>query len=148
MTAKTKTTTRIDVALHDGPVDSVALDWPADCGAETVFLGRTRIETHAEHGKLVRLAYEVYEPMALNLLEQMARDAAARFDCRAVRVVHSYGDVAPGQASVVIQVATPHRGDAFDACRHLIDQIKQKLPVWKKEIWQDGETFVEGCCAS
>lgn len=138
---------RIDTSLHDGPVEAVALDWPADCGGECVFLGRTRVETHPEHGKLLRLEYEAYGPMAAKLLHEIAGDAAEKFGCRAVRIVHARGVVAPGQASVVIQAAAPHRGEAFDACRWCIERIKHELPVWKREIWERGETFSEGCCA-
>ncbi|MCX5658965.1 MAG: molybdenum cofactor biosynthesis protein MoaE [Planctomycetota bacterium] len=137
----------IDVALCQGPAAIAALDWPGGCGAENVFVGRTRRERHAEFGELIRLEYECYGPMALKLLDAMARDAATRFGCRAVRIVHAQGRVEPGQASVVIQVATPHRGEAFAACRHLIDRIKHELPIWKREVWERGETFVEGCCA-
>ena len=136
----------IEVAVQDGPVSAVDLDWPGACGAECVFLGRTREETHETYGPLVRLAYEVYEPMATKVLRQMATDAAAKFGCQAVRIVHAQGDVAVGEASVVIQVATPHRGEAFEACRSLIDRLKHELPVWKREVWESGETFVEGCC--
>jgi molybdopterin synthase catalytic subunit len=135
------------VAVHDGPVSVVELDWPGGCGGECVFLGRTRGESHGEFGPLVRLEYEVYEPMATKVLGSMAKDAAKKFGCRAVRLVHARGSVAPGEASVVIQVATPHRGEAFEACRYLIDRLKHDLPVWKREVWRDGETFVDGCCA-
>lgn len=138
---------RIIAAVQDGPVGAIDLDWPGACGGECVFLGRTRSETHPEFGPLIRLAYEVYAPMAQKVLEQMASDAAERYGCQAVRIVHARGPVAPGEASVVIQVASPHRGESFEACRYLIDRIKQDLPVWKREVWRDGETFVDGCCA-
>lgn len=137
----------INTSLHEGPVEVRPLDWPTDCGAEAAFLGRTRHESHAEFGDLLRLEYEVYSPMAERLLETMARDAAVRWDCRIVRMAHARGVVAPGQASVVIQVGTPHRSEAFTACRYLIDRIKHELPIWKREIWERGTTFVEGCCA-
>lgn len=139
--------TFVFAALHSGPVDAAALPWPDDCGAECVFLGRTRRETHPQFGRLVRLEYEVYAPMARRLLEAMARDAAMRWHCRAVRLVHAQGAIDPGEASVAIQVATPHRGEAFAACRYLIDRLKHELPIWKREVWERGETFVEGCCA-
>lgn len=135
------------MALTDGPVDTAPLDWPPDCGGEASFLGRTRVETHPEFGNLVRLEYEVFGPMARKLMQQMAEEAARRFQCRCIRMVHACGSVLPGQASVVIQVAAPHRGEAFSACRHLIDTLKHELPIWKREIWERGETFVEGCCA-
>jgi molybdopterin synthase catalytic subunit len=137
----------IFVAVQDGPVRVVDMDWPGVCGGECVFLGRTREETHPQFGPLIRLEYQVYGPMAQKVLEQMSADAAERYGCRAVRIVHAQGSVEPGEASVVIQVATAHRGEAFEACRYLIDRIKRDLPVWKREVWRDGETFVEGCCA-
>jgi len=138
---------QIETDLQTGPVSIEPLDWPADCGAEACFLGRTRSEVHPEMGALQRLEYEVYEPMVRSRMRQLAQEAAARFDCRRVRMVHAMGPVQIGQASVVIQVAAPHRGEAFAACRHLIDTLKHDLPIWKREIWQHGETFVEGCCA-
>jgi molybdopterin synthase catalytic subunit len=137
----------IVTALHPGPVAAETLDWPTDCGAESVFLGRTRRETHPRFGPLIRLEYEVYAPMATKLLRTMAEEAAQRWDCRIVRVAHAQGVVPPGQASVVIQVGTPHRTEAFTACRYLIDRIKHELPIWKREVFERGETFVEGCCA-
>ena len=152
MTTGTKTAAltvepRIEVGLKSEAVTTVDLDWPADCGGEVCFLGRTRQEIHPEHGELKRLEYEVYEPMAQKLMEDMARHASSRFGCRVVRLVHAQGPVEPGQASVVIQVAGPHRSEAFAACRYLIDRLKHELPIWKREIWAQGQTFVEGCCA-
>lgn len=136
----------VETTVVDGPTGLTALDWPADCGGECVFLGRTRAETHPQYGPLVRLEYEVYSPMAEKLLEKMAATAVRRFGCRVVRIAHARGPIDPGQVSVVIQVATPHRHEAFDACRYLIDRLKHELPVWKRQMWQHGQTFVEGCC--
>lgn len=131
-------------SIHEGPVPVIALDSPHDCGAECIFIGRTRGETHPNHGALLRLEYEMYEPMAAKLLREMAEQAAARWVCGSVRIVHAKGAVPLGEASVVIQVVTPHRAASFEACRHLIEKLKQELPVWKREIWERGETFVEG----
>jgi len=137
----------IETAIIEGPVTISSFDWPGDCGAECIFIGRTRSETHPKFGQLLRLEYEIYEPMVDALLKQMTQDIAAKFDCRAVRLVHAKGAVQPGEASVVIQTASPHRSESFAACRALIDRLKHELPIWKREIWQRGETFVEGCCA-
>ena len=137
----------VETAVIEGPVEPSTVSWPSDCGAEAVFLGRTRVESHPQFGRLVLLEYEVYEPMAVQLLAKMARDAVYRFGCRAVRIVHAKGRVEPGQASIVIQVATPHRIQAFEACRYLIDRLKHELPIWKLEIWERGRTHVTGCCA-
>jgi molybdopterin synthase catalytic subunit len=139
---------KIDVGLSPGPVAEVVMDWPDACGAEVVFLGRTRRERHEKYGALVRLEYEAYGPMVEKLLGEMARDAAAKWDCYAVRMLHAHGPVLPGEASIVIQVATPHRSEAFLAGKYLIDRVKHELPVWKREVWERGTTFVEGCCVS
>ncbi len=152
-TAMTEILRHFDVQLAPGPpgppgppggVEAVALDWPEACGAECVFLGRTRAQTHPQMGPLQYLNYEVYEPMALKLLNAMVADAAERFDARAIRMIHSQGKVAIGEASVVIQVATPHRGASFEACRYLIDRLKQELPVWKQEVWETGQSHPPG----
>ena len=140
-------TARIQTLIQDGPVQASSLDWPGDCGAEALFRGRTRQEEHSEFGPLLRLEYEVYEPMASKLLEAMAHEAAQRWGCGAIRLVHARGPIEPGQASVVVQVAAPHRGEAFAACRYLIDRLKHELPIWKRQIWQGGQTFSAGCCA-
>jgi len=139
----------IITGLCDGPV--AAIDWPtfpefpgAGAGGECVFLGRTRGETHPDHGPLIRLDYEAYIPMVEKQLDQLARDIAAAHGCAAVRLVHAIGPVAVGEASVVIQTLTAHRAEAFAACREAIDRLKAELPIWKREIWEDGQTFVEG----
>lgn len=137
----------IDIAICDGPVSIDTLNWPGDCGAECLFVGRTRDEVHEQYGKLIRLSYEVYEPMVLKLMQRMCKEIAQQYDAHAIRLVHSKGDVAPGQGSVVIQVATPHRSESFVACKAVIDRLKHELPIWKREIWEHGETYVEGCCA-
>ncbi|MEO0515394.1 MAG: molybdenum cofactor biosynthesis protein MoaE [Planctomycetota bacterium] len=136
--------------LHDGPV--AAIDLPMfpglpgfpGAGGECVFLGRTRGETHPAHGPLRRLDYEAYAPMVEKLLDQLARELAAAHGCAAIRMVHATGPVAVGEASVVIQTLTAHRAEAFAACRAGIDRLKAELPIWKREIWEDGQTFVEG----
>ncbi len=137
---------RIETSLHDGPVALAEFDWGdlPDCGAEAAFLGRTRAEVHPQLGPLRRLDYEVYEPMALRLMEQLARQAAQQWHCAAVRLIHARGSVPVGRASVVIQSAAPHRAQALDACRWLIDRVKHDLPIWKHEIWDRGRTFAPG----
>lgn len=139
----------IDVQLLRQPVTAVPFDpFPQPAGAECVFLGRTRVETHPEHGRLQRLWYESYEPMALLMLRELAERAVERFDCLAVRVHHAVGEVPPGDASVVVQVVCGHRDAAFRACRFLIDELKQSAPIWKREQWQDGTTWAEGQAAA
>lgn len=134
----------IITGIEHEPVTRQQMTIAPACGAECDFVGYTRAETHETHGRLLRLEYEAYEPMAAQLLQVMAEEAAARFDCHAVRLVHAVGPVPIGQASIVIQVICGHRGASFAACRYLIERVKAELPVWKREIWERGETFAPG----
>lgn len=134
----------IDVKLVNHPVSVSAIEpFPAQAGTECIFLGRTRSETHPDHGKLVRLEYEVYTTMAVHQLRDLAQQSINQFDCLAVRIHHSLGTIQIGEASVLVQVACGHRDKSFEACRFLIDQLKQVVPIWKCEIWEDGFTWSE-----
>jgi molybdopterin synthase catalytic subunit len=135
----------LDVRLLDGPVRYEPIEpFPQPAGAEAVFLGRTRDEEHDERGPLRRLGYEAYRPMAERVLNELATEAVQRFGCRAVRVHHAIGEVPLGQASVLVQVVAGHRTEAFDACRFLIDELKQRAPIWKREQWTEGATWSAG----
>lgn len=135
----------ISVALVNHPVDYAPLkDLPDGAGGECVFLGRTRRDRHSKHGGLVRLSYEAYVPMAEQVLRELAQQAVSEFGCLAVRVVHALGEVPVGAASVMVQVACGHRGEAFEACRFLIDRLKTEAPIWKREVWEDGTTWSAG----
>jgi molybdopterin synthase catalytic subunit len=134
-----------DIQLFDHPVAAVSLEsFPRSAGAECIFLGRTRLESHPQHGDLQRLEYEAYEPMAVRVLNDLAQKHAARFGCLAVRIHHALGVVPPGQASVLVQVLCPHRAASFDACRAIIDELKSTVPIWKRERWADGTTWSRG----
>lgn len=109
-----------------------------------MFLGRTRRERHARHGELRTLVYEAYQPLAVQVLRAMADEAVTRWGCLAVRIHHTVGEVPLGEASVLVQVACPHRDHAFAACRFLIDELKSRAPIWKREQWQDGSTWSRG----
>ena len=127
-----------DVRLVQGPVAPASLaPFPPHAGAECVFVGRTREDVHAEHGTLVRLEYEAYEPMALRVMQSLAHDAVAA-GAAAVRLHHALGSVPVGDASVLVQVAAPHRDAAFTLCRTLIDRTKSEVPIWKREVWRTG----------
>lgn len=109
-----------------------------------MFLGRTRGERHPLHGGLTRLFYEAYRPMAERVLRDLSAQAAATFSCEFIAIEHALGDVAVGEASVLVRVAAPHRAAAFDACRFLIDRLKTEAPIWKRECWEDGATWSPG----
>jgi molybdopterin synthase catalytic subunit len=139
------TIAHIDVRLLAHPVEHQPFrPFPQPAGAECVFLGRTRVERHAEHGPLRRLSYEAYEPLAERVMAELADEAVARFGCLAVRLHHAVGDVPSGEASVLVQVVCGHRDESFRACRHLIDELKRRVPIWKREVWSDGTTWAEG----
>lgn len=128
------------------PIDLAALERAArrpDCGALAIFLGTTR--DHHQGRKVVGLAYEAYERMALPALERIEREAVSRFAVASCRIVHRLGDVPVAEASVAVLVAAAHRGAAFDACRWAMDELKRGVPIWKKEHFAEGgEGWVEG----
>ena len=122
------------------PVDRVrefATGDPA-LGGIVTFEGVTRGETDAEHGALLRLDYEAYEPMAVRELHRLADEARARWGTGRAAIVHRVGSVPPGESSVLIVAAYPHRAEAFEACRFLIDTLKKDAPIWKKDVFADG----------
>ena len=130
------------VGLTDVPIDVSALEQalagPGD-GALVTFVGRAR--NRAEDGRqVVELEYEAYPEMAQGVLRQIAQETEQRFGVR-VAVVHRCGVVPIGQAAVAIITAAAHRGVAYDANRHVIEEIKQRLPIWKRERFADGSQW-------
>lgn len=122
------------------------LKLPED-GAAVIFEGVVRNQTRGR--RTLHLDYEGYESMALKQMEALAEDARSRFAIRAVALVHRLGRLEIGETSVLIVVASAHRGPAFEACRWIIDRLKKTVPIWKKEyfddgaVWADGEPFPE-----
>jgi molybdopterin synthase catalytic subunit len=111
-------------------------------GAALIFEGVVRNQTRGR--KTLYLDYEAYEEMALEQLESLADQALQRFQLRDVAIIHRLGRLEIGETSVLIAVVSPHRAAAFDACRWLIDTLKQKVPIWKKEYFQDGAVWADG----
>jgi len=111
-------------------------------GGIVVFEGVVRDNAR---GKQVRyLEYDVYEEMAIEQIRTIIAEAQQRWGVERIAVAHRFGRLEIGEASVIIVVASPHRGEAFDACRYIIDTLKRTVPIWKKEVATDGETWVEG----
>jgi molybdopterin synthase catalytic subunit len=131
------------VRLTRAPIDLGALTGttPAD-GAVCLFVGVVRNESGGR--RVSHLEYEAYEEMALPLMEQIAAEAAARWPVTEVRVVHRLGRLQIGEPSVAVAVASPHRAEAFAACRYVIDTVKARVPIWKKEFYADGSAWIEG----
>ena len=118
-----------------------ALQNPED-GALVVFEGVVRNNANDKNVRF--LEYEAYEPMALKKIEEIGLQAQKDFGIRDITIVHRLGHMDVGECSIVIAVASGHRGPAFDACRYAIDTIKKIVPIWKKEFYEDGELWIEG----
>ena len=111
-------------------------------GGIVVFEGVVRDNAR---GKQVRyLEYDVYEQMAEQQIRTIVAEAKRRWSVEHVAVAHRFGRLEIGEASVIIVVASPHRGEAFEACRYIIDTLKTTVPIWKKEVGTTGEEWVEG----
>jgi molybdopterin converting factor subunit 1 len=119
-----------------------------DCGAIATFSGVVRGETATDQGMRATdfLEYEAYTEMAEAMLAQIGEEIKQRWPkVQAVSILHRVGRCEVGEPSVVIAVATPHRGDGcFEACRYAIERLKAIVPIWKQENWSDGQVWVEG----
>jgi molybdopterin converting factor subunit 1 len=125
--------------LVHGVIDARVLE--AECrtdadGAVVTFAGTTR--NHNDGAAVLSLRYEAYTEMAHKVMCGLFEETIRRFPITRARVVHRVGEVPVGEASVVVVVASPHRGPAFDACRYLMDRLKHEVPIWKLEQLRDG----------
>jgi molybdopterin synthase catalytic subunit len=111
-------------------------------GAVVVFDGIVRDNTRGR--RTLHLDYEAYEAMAEKHIAELAAQAVERYGVRGVTLVHRLGRLEIGETSVLIVVASAHRGPAFEACRWLIDTLKKTVPIWKKEIFVDGAVWADG----
>lgn len=133
------------VALTREPIDAqnlIAAAKRSEDGAVVVFDGIVRNHSRGRH--TLYLEYEAYEEMALRQMRQLAEEARERFAVRHATVVHRLGRLEIGETSVLIVVASAHRAQAFEACRWLIDTLKQTVPIWKKETFTDGAVWSPG----
>jgi molybdopterin synthase catalytic subunit len=121
-----------------------AVDGPG-AGAVVTFLGLVR--DHNLGRKVLFLEYEAYTPLADKALALIVEEAQARWTGARMAIHHRTGRLEIGEASVIIAVATPHRADAFAACRYAIERIKQIVPIWKHEHFEGGEVWIEGATA-
>jgi len=130
------------------PLDSEAVSSivsSSDCGAVTTFVGFVR----DEHGgrRVLWLEYEAYAPLALKAFKRIDEEAGERWPSIALAIHHRIGRVEIGEPSVVIAAASPHRAEAFAACRYAIERIKQIAPIWKHEHFEGGQVWIEGATA-
>jgi molybdopterin synthase catalytic subunit len=109
-------------------------------GGIDVFIGTVRDQTKEK--KVVRLEFEAYEKMALNEMQRIADEMIKRWPLHKVLIHHRVGVLQIGEVPVVIAVSASHRAAAFEACQYAIDTLKQTVPIWKKEVFEDGEEWV------
>jgi molybdopterin synthase catalytic subunit len=132
------------VALADDALPvAAAADWVVlpRCGAVALFVGTARDHAGDRTG-VERLTYEAYEEQAVPKLAEVAGEVRARWpEVGRIALLHRTGELAIGDAAVVVAVSTPHRGAAFDAARYAIDAVKATVPIWKKESWAGGESW-------
>ena len=109
-------------------------------GGIVTFTGSTRSSTKDK--KVKYLFYDAYVPMARSEMAKIADFIAETFEVRDIAMVHRIGKVPIGETSVLVATAAPHRAEAFKACRYAIDTLKNTVPIWKKEFFEDGEVWV------
>jgi len=130
------------VGLSPEPLDveSLVRAVRADAhGGVVTFLGTTRETSPDDPRPVSALEYEAYPTMALAEMEAIAHETERRFGPLGIAIVHRTGRVALGEPSVAVVIAAAHRGAAFDACRFAIDALKSRVPIWKREIYRDGD---------
>ncbi|GAA4016739.1 molybdopterin synthase catalytic subunit MoaE [Hymenobacter fastidiosus] len=132
------------IQLTDQPIDVAAVLASVQdegAGAVNTFIGTVRNQSTGR--RVVRLDYEAYDKMALHQMRRVAEQAREKWPmlCQ-VAVTHRKGRLAIGDVAVVVAVSTPHRADSFAACQYIIDTIKQVVPIWKKEEYEDGSVWV------
>jgi len=133
------------IELTSEPVNFDAILAAAEdnsAGGVAIFLGRVR--DHAEDRKVLSMEYEAYPEMAISKMRAIADEAKSQWPIAKLVIVHRTGHLQVGEVSVAIAVACVHRGQAFEACRFIIDTLKKSVPIWKKEYFADGEGWVKG----
>lgn len=114
----------------------------AGSGGIATFIGSVRDMSEGNH--VDYLEYEAYEPMAMEKLQQIVREASQRWPVQAMAIQHRLGRLEIGDDAVVIAVSCPHRSEAFEACRFAIDRLKEIVPIWKKEHGAAGQVWIGG----
>ena len=118
------------------------IDWimSPESGGIDVFIGTVRNTTKGK--PVLKLDFEAYEPMAISEMEKIAGQAFEKWPVQKVLIHHRTGTLQVGEVPVIIAVSAAHRDVAFEACRYIIDTLKQTVPIWKKEAFEDGEVWV------
>ncbi|NJE08351.1 molybdenum cofactor biosynthesis protein MoaE [Thermococcus sp. M39] len=111
-------------------------------GGIVIFLGKVREESHGR--KVKKLIYEAYEEMALKEMEKIRQEAKEKFPIEEILIWHRYGELEVGENTILIVTAGKHRREAFEACMWAVDEVKKRVPIWKREVTDEGEFWIEG----
>lgn len=133
----------IDIQISEEALDiSACINWvmSPECGGIDVFIGTVRNATKGK--EVIRLEFEAYKQMALNEMQKIAEQALEKWPVQKILIHHRTGVLQVGEVPVVIAVAAAHRAAAFDACRYTIDTLKETVPIWKREVFEDGDVWV------
>ncbi|HEX3384735.1 MAG TPA: molybdenum cofactor biosynthesis protein MoaE [Mucilaginibacter sp.] len=134
---------KTQIRISDQPLNiQSCIDWvmTPQSGGIDVFIGTVRDSTKGK--SVIRLEFEAYEPMAIKEMEKIATKAFEKWPVQKLLIHHRTGILEVGEVPVVIAVSCAHRDAAFEACRFIIDTLKQTVPIWKKEVFEDGDTWV------
>jgi molybdopterin synthase catalytic subunit len=133
----------IEIILSDKTlIEQSCLDFVKtdDSGGIVFFVGTVR--NHTKGKRVLRLDFEAYKPMAISEMKKIAKQAVENFSLKKIAIHHRVGLLEVGEIPVLIAASAAHRGAAFDACEFAIDTLKETVPIWKKEIFEDGEVWV------
>jgi molybdopterin synthase catalytic subunit len=129
--------------IQDTPLsieDMVAKVTRRDCGAIATFIGTVRELTHGK--RTLQLEYQAYKPMAIKMLEQIGKEVEEKWPGARIAITHRVGTLDISDIAVIIAVSTPHRKAAYEANEYAMERIKQIVPIWKKEFWEDGTKWI------
>ena len=131
--------------ITDKPIETERLIKSVESpGAGAIITFNGLVRNNAEGKQVLRMEYEAYTKMAEKLMAELIEKIMSDFNITGITMQHRTGMLEIGESSVMIAVSAPHRVDAFDACQYAIDTIKETIPIWKKEYFQDGVSWVEG----
>ncbi|MEQ9591649.1 MAG: molybdenum cofactor biosynthesis protein MoaE [Cyclobacteriaceae bacterium] len=131
------------ISITDKPIDVQKVIEAAnslEAGAVNAFIGTVR--DNAKKKRVVRLEYEAYNAMAIAEIQKVVDEACAKWSLMGWSIAHRVGILEPGEVAVVVAISTAHRKESFEACQFIIDNVKAKAPIWKKEVFEDGEEWV------
>ena len=133
------------IELTDKPIDVSKIIEAAkhpSAGGLNVFIGTVRDFNATKNKRVLYLEFEAYEPMAVDEIQKIVDAAIEKWNIKGWAISHSLAKLMPSEIAVAIAISTAHRKASFEACQFIIDQLKEKVPIWKKEVFEDGEEWV------